>query len=414
MLAAVLCLALAAAAPQELLREVSAALEREDFVAAAGLLEKVVLADPEDFQARSDLAYAYTRLEEDVKAIAHYEKVLERKAGLLPVHANLGMLLMRQRQPARALPHLRIVAEAKPAEFRFQHYLARALLSTQQYEAAISAFDRAIELDARSADAYLGRGEALAKLERFDQAAEAYRRAAEREPEMGSMILQVAELLEKKGRVEEALVLYQERLASHDGASHDGAIAVRERIGFLLLNLKRYSEAVSELEAAVEQNPTPANQAPLAQAYSMNDQPDKVLPLLAEAVTGEPSNAALRLRYANALLQSSAFEQAAHHYLAVVKLDPDRAEAWNGVAFSLNRLENYPGALRALAEAARRAPVKPAAVYLRAITQDKIQMYKEALASYEEFLTMTSGMADEEWKSRQRIKVIHRVLRKSR
>ena len=56
----------------------------------------------------------------------------------------------------------------------------------------------------------------------------------------------------------------------------------------------------------------------------------------------------------------------------------------------------------------------PAAVYLRAITQDKIQMYKEALASYEEFLTMTSGMADEEWKSRQRIKVIHRVLHKSR
>jgi len=41
-------------------------------------------------------------------------------------------------------------------------------------------------------------------------------------------------------------------------------------------------------------------------------------------------------------------------------------------------------------------------------------MYKEALASYEEFLTMQAGMADEEWKSRQRIKVIHRVLRKSR
>jgi tetratricopeptide (TPR) repeat protein len=180
----------------------------------------------------------------------------------------------------------------------------------------------------------------------------------------------------------------------------------------LLLDEKRYPEAIEALEAASRQNSTAANQAALAEAYDLSGQPDKVLPAWQKAVAAEPDRIELRLRYATALLQQQSFAEAARQYLEVVKRDPAQVEGWNGLGFCLYKVENFGGALKALKEAAGRGAAKPANVYLRAIIEDKLQMYPEAKASYEEFLALRAGMEDEEWKSRQRLKVIERVLRK--
>ncbi len=404
---AVSLLLLAAAPPSEL-TDARAALDEKDYPRAAELLEIIVAAKPDDFESRFDLAFAYTQLEQDEKAIGHYRKVVEQKADLIPAQANLAMLLMRRQRPADAAPHLKAVLEARPGDARFQHMLARALFDAERFEDAIPAFERALELDPASADAHLGLGQSLARVERFDEAARAYREAAGLNPAFSQMTLELAELQESKGRIRKALELYREYLGSHPEE-----IAVRERVGFLLLNLKRYPEAVEVLKAATRGNPSAANRAALAQAHSMNDQPDKALPLLRDAVSAQPANADLRIRYANLLLHSQDFIQAAQNYLEAVKNNPDLLDGWNGLAFSLFRVENYQGALKALAESAQRGPQKPANVYLRALAQDKLQMYREALASYQIFVSLRSGMEDEEWKAGERTKLIKQILGKS-
>ena len=404
---AVSLLLLAAAPPSEL-TDARAALDEKDYPRAAELLEIIVAAKPDDFESRFDLAFAYTQLEQDEKAIGHYRKIVEQKADLIPAQANLAMLLMRRQRPADAAPHLKAVLEARPGDARFQHMLARALFDAERFEDAIPAFERALELDPASADAHLGLGQSLARVERFDEAARAYREAAGLNPAFSQMTLELAELQESKGRIRKALELYREYLGSHPEE-----IAVRERVGFLLLNLKRYPEAVEVLKAATRGNPSAANRAALAQAHSMNDQPDKALPLLREAVSAQPANADLRIRYANLLLHSQDFIQAAQNYLEAVKNNPDLLDGWNGLAFSLFRVENYQGALKALAESAQRGPQKPANVYLRALAQDKLQMYREALESYQSFVSLHSGMEDEEWKAGERIKLIRQILGKS-
>ena len=95
-----------------------------------------------------------------------------------------------------------------------------------------------------------------------------------------------------------------------------------------------------------------------------------------------------------------------------VEQDGTLPEAWSGLAFSLYKVDNFGGALKALQQSSQIAPPKPAQVYLRAIIEDKQQMYKEAQASYQNFLAMNAGMSDEEWKSKERLKVIEKVLRK--
>ena len=406
-------LALPSAAVSSELADARAALDAKDYPRAVELLEKIATerseGSPGDFELHFDLAFVYTQLEQDEKAIDHYRKVIERKPDLIPARLNLAMVLLRGGRPEEAAPHLKVVVEARPEDARLQHMLARALFDGGLPAEAISAFQRVVELDPASADAYLGLGQSLARLYRFDEAAIAYRQASTLNTELAQMMLELGELRESKGQINEALALYRDYLDSHPGE-----IAVLERIGFLLINLKRYPEAITMLETAVRERPSVANRAALAQAHSMNDQSEKALPLLREAVAAEPSNAGLRVRYANLLLHSKEFVLAAQNYLEVVKNNPDLLDGWNGLAFSLFRVENYQGALKALGESARRGPEKPVGVYLRALAQDKLQMYPEALASYQSFLALGAGLEGEEWKAGQRIIVIKQILRKSR
>jgi tetratricopeptide (TPR) repeat protein len=260
-------------------------------------------------------------------------------------------------------------------------------------------------LDATSIEATLGLGQSLERSERFVEAADAYRKAAVIVPKSNSLLLGLAETMEERGDVDQAVSLYREYVSANSDA-----IDVRERVGILLMNQKRYEDAIAELTPVVERQPTPTNLEALAQAFLMTDRRDEALPLLRNALQDDPVNVELLIRYANVLLHAGESEKAAQHYYTAVKNAPDHVDAWNGLAFALYKLDNFTGTLEALAQAKEKAPPKPVAVYLRAITEDKIHLFEQALASYQEFLATNPNMEDEEWKSQQRIKVIKRVL----
>ena len=404
------CLAVAmmlAIASANELKDAVEALEREDYAQAAELLEKVVAEDPENVEVRFNLAFAYSELKQTAKAIEHYQKVAGIKPGLVSARMNLGILLMGEERTAEAAPHFQVVAEARPEDFAPQLYYAHALLNSGDPKGAIEPYEQAVRLNPDSAEASLGLGQSYARAGRLDAAAPHYQKAAELDPQLSEMTLELAELLEKSKHTEQALSIYQSYLRFHPDA-----IAVRERIGMLLMERQSYAEAAEIFEAAVKGQPSAANLAALAQAYSLSDQPDKALHLWHQAASASPSNAELRLRYSNGLLHAQQFEDAARNYLVTLEQDAALPEAWNGLAFSLYKVENFGGALKALDQSSQIAPPKPAQVYLRAIIEDKLQMYKEAQASYQNFLAMNVGMSDEEWKSKERLKVIEKVLRK--
>ena len=193
---------------------------------------------------------------------------------------------------------------------------------------------------------------------------------------------------------------------------HPDEVAVQEQVGFLLLNSGQADKAIEHLLAAATTSATPANLAALAQAYEMSDQREDAIKTWRNAIELDPLDAGLHLRYATSLLRGMHYADAGKSYFKAVELDPDNAEAWTGLAFALYQVENFPATLRALTEAAKRADEKSGSVYLRAITQDKLQLYEEAQASYLEFLALEAPMEDEVWKSEQRLIVIEKVLAK--
>jgi tetratricopeptide (TPR) repeat protein len=147
----------------------------------------------------------------------------------------------------------------------------------------------------------------------------------------------------------------------------------------------------------------------------MLKEPAKALPLLRAAVAAEPADPDLRFRLAAALVEAGDFAAASREFLAALEKKPQSQDAWNGLALTLYRTENFPAALKALDRARELGPEPPGNHYLRAIILDKFHQYPLALDSYKKFLDSAGGKyPDDEFKARQRVRIITNLLNKRR
>ena len=104
---------------------------------------------------------------------------------------------------------------------------------------------------------------------------------------------------------------------------------------------------------------------------------------------------------------------AAQEFYNAAQADPKALAAWRELASTLFLLGNYQGTLSAFDKLRELGEETPAQWYLRALCYDRMQLYKEALPAYEKFLSVSEGESpEEEFKARQRIRVVKKVLAK--
>jgi predicted Zn-dependent protease len=334
--------------------------------------------------------------------LAEYKKVLELKPGLYEAELNLGILLLRDKQPADAAGYLQQAAEQKPKEFRPLLYWAEALLESGNAAHAEHQYHAALELDPKSAAAELGLAHTLVKQDRLADAVPHFRTAAQLDTNYRDGLLELAGLYEKNHQNTEAIAIYQE--------FPDNA-AAQEHAGQLLLEGQHSADAIAPLEAAMQKDPTPGNRLALATAYLFEKQFAKALPLLDQSVAAEPGNFALHMMYGRGLRDSKKYDPAAQQFFQATKLQPDSREAWNELAGMLYISEKFPESLAALDRAHQLGDDTPANYYFHAITYDKLRALQQALDYYRQFLDRSNGkFPDEEWKARQRAKLLDREL----
>jgi tetratricopeptide (TPR) repeat protein len=132
-----------------------------------------------------------------------------------------------------------------------------------------------------------------------------------------------------------------------------------------------------------------------------------------QILASAPANFDIRMLHGRILRDQRKFPQAAQDFFRAAQTKPDSWEAWSELAGVLVMAEDYPAALGALDRLSALHAEKPGHVYLRAIVLDKINQRKPALESYERFLAMSNGQSpDEEFKARQRIRILQREIRK--
>jgi len=380
------------------------ALDEGRYEAAAQALAKAVEADPKDYTSHFNLALAYSMLGKDSEGVAEYRKTLEIHPRLYEAELNAGILLLRQKNPADALPLLTDAVEQKPEEFRPRFYVAEAQLQSGSPEAAEGSYRRAVELDAKSAPAELGLAHALARQDKLADAAPHFRKAAELDPKDREYLLELAGLYEKSGQLDEAVAIYRE---------FPGNAAAQQHAGELLLQARQFGEAIPQLEAAYQKAPTQANRVALAKAYLSARQLEKALPLLDQAVAGAADDYDLRMLYALALRDRKQYQPAATQLLAAAKLKPQDAQTWGELGGMLYLTGAFPQALSAFERAHDLGQDTPGNWFFRAIILDKLKQLKPALAAYQKFLSMSQGKnPDQEFQARQRARIIQRELEK--
>ncbi len=378
------------------------ALDAAKYTEAADLFTKAVAADPKDYSSHFNLALSLTMLKRDPDGVAEYKKVLELKPRLYEADLNLGILLLRDKQPADAAACLKEAVDQKPKEFRPRLYWAQSILDSGDPAQAAAQYQEALTLNPKSAAAELGLAHALARQDKLSDAATHFRAAAQLDPNYRDGLLELAGLYEKNHQNAEAAAIYQE--------FPDNA-AAQEHIGQLLLENKKSAEAIAPLEAAMQKDPTPANRLALATAYLFEKQYPKALPLLDQSVAADPANYSLHMMYGRGLRDTKKYDPAAQQFYTATKLKPDSREAWNEFAGMLYMLEKYPESLTALDRAHQLGDDTPANYYFHAITFDKLRALQQALDYYNQFLERSKGLfPDEEWKARQRAKLLYREL----
>jgi len=380
------------------------ALDEKRYQEAVDNFINAIAAEPKDYSLHFNLALAYSLSGKDAEAIPEYKKALEIKPGLYQAELNLGILLLREKQGADAVPYLTDAVSQKTKEFRPNFYLASALFASGDFAKAEQSYKTAIDIDPKSPDAELGLAHALAKQERLSEAAPHFQSAAQLNPNYRDGLLELASLYEAAKQTPEAIAIYKQ-FPENPGA--------QERLGALLLASGQAADAIANFQAAVAASPTPANRAALATAYLRNKEPDKALPVIEKVLAADPNDLELRMLHGRILRDQRKFPEAAQDFFAATKIKPDSVEAWSELASVLVIGDDYAAALAALDRVAALHAEKPGHVFFRAIVLDKIHQPKPALESYQRFLAMSNGQnPDEEFKARQRIKILERELRR--
>lgn len=391
------------------------ALDEKRYADAAQSFTAAIAADPKDFTAHFNLAFACGMLHHDADAIAEYRKAIDLKPDLYEAQLNLGIVLIRNKQPADAAPVLEKAAAAKPKEFRPVYYLAEAQLAAGNFEAAQDAFHTATELDPKSAFAELGLARSLSRLDQLDDAAPHFRKVAELDPKRSDALLELAAAYETTAKPDEAIALYTQ---------FPDNPAAQERLGQLLLQAGNAADAVDHFKAAIAKSPTPANRVGLIQAYLKTNHPDLALPLVNQELAASPDDFDLLLLKGRILRDARKFEPSAIVFSQATKLRPNEWIAWSELAGVLVLAENYAPALSALDHVRALNAEKPGHVFLRAIVLDKIQelehtgkehrvAMQSALESYQRFLELSNGKdPNNEFKARQRIHIIQLEMNK--
>src|SRR5579864_3158456 len=387
------------------------ALEERKYQEAADLFTKAVAADPADYAANFNLALSFSLLGKAAEAIPVYKKVLELKPGLYEAELNLGILLAGRKPAAEAVPYLQSAAEKKPKEYRPRYYLAKALLESEDFAKAEESYKMAAELDPKSAAAQLGWAHAEARQNRLPEAAGHFRQAAALDASYRDSLLELASLFEAAKQPGEAIAIYQQFPEN---------TAAQERLGELLIETKRYPEAIDRLVKVVQKDPTAANNLALGQAYLLNKEPEKAIPLLERAVAIDPNNYDLHMIYGRTLRDQKKLGAAANQFNAAAQKRPDSVEAWNELAAILTVLEDFPRALAALDRVKALGGEKPGDQFFRAIildktsaraNSDKTKHLKLALEAYQNFLASSQGkFPDQEFQARQRARIIEKEL----
>ncbi len=232
------------------LQAAAAYMNAGQFAPAAEVLEKILKADPNHFDAVNALAIACANLGETERAAGLFRRAGEIRPDDPAAPFNMGRALEELGRAGEAADAYRDALRIDPRHAVVLSNLGNLAMAGGETEAAEDYFRRALEIDPALSMAAINLARLCRSENRREEAADLYADILRRTPGDADVRMSLAEVLSGLGRFEETRAQYLALLAQHpeDPAAH-------YNLGLTLQNLGRLPEALASYGRAVTLRP---------------------------------------------------------------------------------------------------------------------------------------------------------------
>lgn len=392
-----------------LLDEAQHDIDNSQFDAAIAALQKVIAEKPDIAWAHFQLGYAYTALKRPDEARVEYERATALDPKMSEAYLNLGILLT-EKSPAEAVAPLKRAVDLLPSQSRPRVLLGTAEERSGEISAATESYEAALRLDPRDADTVAHLGNLYFGLRRYAEAEGKFRAALELQPQSPPALLGLAKTLDEEKKLE-AADAFREYLAVNSGDA-----GARSRLIHLLLDQKKYDEALAELDKAdAGKTPTLDSLRSRADIQIAQKKWDDSIITIRKALEITPNDAQLRQGLGRVYMQKHDYPNAEIEIKAALQLDRNNLADWKDLMSAYYLGKNYPAALATIDVIAQAETLGPGEWFIRALCYDSLKQVKPALEAYQKFLELDEGKnPDQVWQAQQRSKVLQRMLDQKR
>jgi tetratricopeptide (TPR) repeat protein len=270
--------------------------------------------------------------------------------------------------------------------YQAEYEKGEALRRTGKWDAAIAAFDRAIELKPDFYEALLAKAEVSYQQKHFEDALNAWRIAGELQPNEMFICLNCALALWILQRRDEALAEFERILAIEPGNTRAGLCKAE-----ILTDLQRYAEALVECDRllALERRLEPQLESERVKLLTLKGTLLQSLARIEEALSTYQTVSKYKgglqttwIAQVEILTQLQRYEEALQVCDRTIQIDPRELDPWLQSAHILYQLHRYEDAISYCQHVAANEPKNYDAWQLQGTCLGELQRYDRALQCY--------------------------------
>ena len=366
-----------------LLANAQAALDHQDYAAAATAYQSYLEKKPDDAAVHFQLGYAFTALQKFDDAKMQYQKAIDLNPKMAEAYLNLGLTLLDS-DPAAAIAPLQKAAELLPGQQRPKFALGVAYERSKKPAQAIEQYQAAEKLDDHDFGTHLALGRLLL----------AANRPAEAETEFRAAVALQKDSVPAHAGLAQSLVAQKKSEAAAQEMQTYLALAPNDRAAqfdhaSLLFNAGKLDEALAELDRATTGAPEELPALKLRSLILMQkNQFADAVPVLLKAIALAPKDPDLPAELGHAYLKKKDYSSAVPELTVAMNANPRSIDVLNDLVVAEYLNKNYSAALAGLDILAKHEDLSFGSWFIRATCYDKLGQVAPALDAYQKFLQL--------------------------
>jgi len=365
-----------------------------DYTKAEAVLKQALALQPESEEALTRLAFLYTDTSQLNAAVELLQKVTSKNP-TPRLFAVLASAYEQARDYENAVKAYRRALELDKDNLDYLRGLGQNLLFNEQYEEALVPYQQVAAADSQDGSAFLRLGQIYRQLHKYDLALENLKRAESLVPNSLEAPYNLALLEETEGRHEAAISMLKgllERTAKSDGAQHTprekaNRAIFQERLGILYRSNENYAAAEEAFRQMMDSDPENAVRGASQIIDTLRQQKEfpRALAEADAALQRFPDERGLKMLRAQVLGESGRVDEASQALKAMLEDKAGDREVLLAMAQVNERAKRYPQAEQAAAAAARYASRKDEKEFVYFLWGSILERQKKYDAAEEQF-----------------------------